>query len=506
MASTQWLKPINTRRNANAETKLEEEEPLTPGARLFHAPQFNCCIIAVIGCKTKINADVIKEGLKHTLIKHPRFSSNLVLDPKKAGKPTGWIRTQVNMDDHVIIPDFNPNMDSPDQFLEDYVSNITKTPMDLSKPLWEIHLLNIKTREANSVAVFRIHHSIGDGISLMSLVLACTRQTANPDALPTLPIDTNKKKKKRKITSLSSSLGFLSCFFGLMFIFKLLWYTLIDLVMFMATSLWLKDTKTPVKGGPGVGSTPKRFVYRIVSLDDIKLVKKALDVTINDVILGITQAGLSSYLNRKYGEIKGEEEAREENLPKHIRLRTTFLVNLRQTSTIEDLAEKMESSTKGRWNWGNSIGYIMFPFHIAIRDDPLDHIRNAKATIDKKKLSLEAICTYIIAKIVLKILGLRVLAALAHRVLSHATLSFSNIVGPKEEISFYGHPIVFIAPSVYGHPQALTVHFQSYMDKMTFVLAVDQDVISDPQRLCDDIEESLRLANKAIVEQKLIKS
>ncbi|KAH9603614.1 hypothetical protein KSS87_015990 [Heliosperma pusillum] len=450
MAGNQWLKPIKTRRNANAEINLEDEEPLTPGARLFHAPQFNCCIIAVIGCKTKINVDVIKQGLNHTLIKHPRFSSNLVLDPKKGGKPTGWIRTQVNVDDHVIIPDLGSNTDSPDQFLEDYVSNITKTPMDLSKPLWEIHLLNIKTKDANSIAVFRIHHSIGDGISLVSLVLACTRQSANPDALPTLPINNNNKKtRKRKITRQSNSLGILSCFLGMLFIFKWLWYTMIDLVMFMATLLWLKDTKTPVKGGSGIGSTPKRFVYTIVSLDDIKLVKKALDV---------------------------------------------------------DLAEKMEGSTKRKWNWGNAIGYVIFPFNITLREDPLDYIRDAKVTIDKKKHSLEAICSYIIAKIVLKILGLRVLAALAHRALLHATMSFSNVVGPKEEISFYGHPIVFIAPSVYGHPQALTVHFQSYMDKMTLVLAVDQDVISDPQRLCDDIEESLRLANKAVIEQQLIKS
>lgn len=38
------------------------------------------------------------------------------------------------------------------------------------------------------------------------------------------------------------------------------------------------------------------------------------------------------------------------------------------------------------------------------------------------------------------------------RLVSNTTLSYSNIVGPVDEISFYGHPIVYIAPSVYGHP------------------------------------------------------
>ncbi|KAL9225399.1 hypothetical protein vseg_001331 [Gypsophila vaccaria] len=505
MVGGKWLKPIITRRTAFDETGLEEEEPLSPVARLFHAPKFNCCIIAVVGCKTKFDVEAIKEGLLHTLVKHPRFSSKLVFDTKKRRKPTGWIRTKVVIDDHIIVPDLDPNMDSPDDFLEDYISNITKSPMDLSKPLWELHLLDLKTKDADTIGIFRVHHSIGDGISLISLVLACTRQTANPNALPTLP---TTKKKTAKTTRLSCSFGFLiTCFLGLMFLVKLLWNTLKDLAAFTATALWLKDTNTPVKGAPGTETAPKRFVYRTVGLDDVLLVKRALDVTVNDVLLGITQAGLSNYLNRKYGKMKGEEKARDNNLPKRIRLRSTLLVNLRPTSTIEDLAERMESSSKGKWkDWGNAIGYIIFPFHIALRDDPLDYILDAKATIDKKKQSLEAPCTYATARIVLKTLGLRVMTAVSYRVLSHATLSFSNIVGPKEEISFYGHPITFLAPSVYGHPQALTVHFQSYMDKVTLVIAVDRDVIPDPNVLCDDIEESLKLAKNAVIDKKLIKS
>ncbi|KAK9724804.1 hypothetical protein RND81_05G099800 [Saponaria officinalis] len=503
MGSIKWLKPIKTRPNTAEKTMLEEEEPLSPGARLFHTPQFNCCIISIVGSKTKVDIEVIKEGIRHTMIKHPRLSSKLVLDPKKGNKPTGWIRTKVNVDDHIIVPDLDPNLNSPDQFVEDYVSNITKTPMDLSKPLWEIHILNIKTKDANAIGVFRIHHSIGDGTSLMTYVLACTRQHANPHALPTLPTS----KKTRRVVSPNDvrSLGLLGLFYGMVFVSKMLWNTLLDLGLFCATALWFKDTNTVVKGGFGVGMSPKRFVYRIVSLDDIKLVKNALDVTINDVLLGMTQAGLSYYLNRKYGEIKGEGVARKNNLPKNIRLRSTVLVNLRPTSTIEVLAEKIASDSTKRWNWGNSIGYVILPFHIMLRHDPLDYIRDAKATIDNKKQSFEVVCTYAIAMLILNTIGLWMNAALSYRLLSNVTLSFSNLLGPREEISFYGHPMEFVASSVYGHPQALTIHFQSYWDKMTFVLAIDQDVIPDPQKLCDDIEESLKLAKQAVIEKKLFK-
>lgn len=56
----------------------EDEQPLSPAARVFHAPEFNCYVISVIGVKKKIEPDVIMEGLKQTLIRHPRFSSKMV--------------------------------------------------------------------------------------------------------------------------------------------------------------------------------------------------------------------------------------------------------------------------------------------------------------------------------------------------------------------------------------------------------------------------------------------
>lgn len=48
---------------------------------------------------------------------------------------------------------------------------------------------------------------------------------------------------------------------------------------------------------------------------------------------------------------------------------------------------------------------------------------------------------------------LQAAAKLCHRMLTHTTLSFSNMVGPVEEIEFFGHPLVYLAPSAYGHPQ-----------------------------------------------------
>ena len=46
---------------------------------------------------------------------------------------------------------------------------------------------------------------------------------------------------------------------------------------------------------------------------------------------------------------------------------------------------------------------------------------------------------------------------------ANTTISFSNLVGPTEKIELCGHPVVFIAPSVYGVPQVS--HPRSYVEK-----------------------------------------
>lgn len=75
---------------------------------------------------------------------------------------------------------------------------------------------------------------------------------------------------------------------------------------------------------------------------------------------------------------------------------------------MQAFADMMENDTKAKW--GNWIGYVLLPFSIALRDDPLDYIRRAKATIDRKKHSLEALYTFSISEFILKTLGIKVLS------------------------------------------------------------------------------------------------
>ncbi|KAJ6297190.1 hypothetical protein OIU78_022840 [Salix suchowensis] len=494
MRTTRALKPIQTTKNVeNILSCPEDGQPLSPMARKFHEPESNVYIIVVIGFQTQINPEVVKANLVDTFLKQPRFSCLQVADEKNGGQ-LKWVRTEVDLDNHVKVPSPDLNqVETADMYVEDYVSNLSRTKISMSIPMWDLHILNIRTLKAESVGIIRVHHSIGDGVSLMSLFMSCSRKVSDPDALPTLP--TSKKPKP-----CSSSGGFLQHFIRLFSVLLIYWNTLVDVVMFVITVLFLEDTKTPLKGPSGAGSTPRRIVHRIVSLDDVKLVKNAMNATINDVMVGVTQAALSRYLNRKYaGKNKkgGGGAAENSNLPKNIRLRATSFVNLRPYLGNEVISETMKSSSDVKL--GNLIGYVLFPFTIALREDALDYVRSAKATGKRKKATLEAIYTYFMAKTLNKFFG-----AKWGSFPNQTTLLFSNVPGPQEEITCFGHQVAYVAPTCYGQPNALMIHVVSYANKINIILSVNEGIVPDPYQLCDDLEESLKLIKDAVIYQGLV--
>ncbi|WVZ56981.1 hypothetical protein U9M48_007436 [Paspalum notatum var. saurae] len=501
-------------------------EPLSPTARMFQ----DFYIVSVVGCGTPIDFDPARAGLEVTLARHPRFCSIRVMDGPAEPR---WVRTTVNLDDHIIVPDLDRAAISadPDKVLEDYVASLSTLPMDQSRPLWELHVLDFPTSEAASAVVFRIHHALGDGTSLVSLLLACTRSARDPSALPALPSaaaapapapEDHQGARRRGRAPVFGvpprpawSAGALALAAWALSCALLAWHTVLDAARFVAMALQiLRDPPTVFAGVRGVEFRRKRFVMRTLCLHDVKLVKHGFGCvrhvvapdpfqplllsgiyhlhlfpymiyvtqTINDVLVGVTSAGLSRYYFRRLGDLDAN---------KGTCIRSVLFVNLRPTPGIQKLAKMMESGKHNDLKWGNRLGYI------AMHDDPLDYVRNAKKTVDRKKHSLEAVVTHVIAETVTKLFGIEVSTALFHRMVSSTTVQFSNMVGPTEPIEFYGHPVVYIAPSVFGHPSALTIHWQSYTDTIKIILAVDDAQFPDSHQLLDDFAESLEMIRDA---------
>ncbi|KAG6389828.1 hypothetical protein SASPL_151302 [Salvia splendens] len=420
--------------------KEGDEEPASPSARLMQSPKFNLCIISLMGYNTKIDTKLYKKCVEQTLLKHPRFSSILVSN----GGNCSWRRTSVDVDNHVYEVDLDVESESVDS----YASDLSKIPMDQTKPLWEIHILNVETPDAAATALFKIHHSVGDGVSMMALCHACSRSLSNPDALPAFP----SPKKRKAETKRCRLMGLLVFVWR---VFVVLFNTVIDIAMFVATMVFLEDSRTPVKSTGGEERQSRtRFVHRVVSLDDVKLVKTALNASINDVMLGVTEAGLSRYLNQRYE--KGNENGLEiiknatNSLPRNLRLRSAVVFNLRQSPTIEDLAEMMEKEELNGM-WGNFIGIVLLPFTIKMEDDPLAYIRRAKATMDRKKRSLGHKLAFVVMKLTMFLFGIK----------------------------------------------SLVVHHQSYGQKLIISIGADEKLVPNPHQLCDDVMKSLQMIKVA---------
>lgn len=62
----------------------------------------------------------------------------------------------------------------------------------------------------------------------------------------------------------------------------------------------------------------------------------------------------------------------------------------------------------------NKIGFILLPLHIAMHSDPLDYVRKAKSTCDRKKGSLEVAFTHLAAEVCFKFFGPKVYLVLLY--------------------------------------------------------------------------------------------
>ncbi|WVZ88749.1 hypothetical protein U9M48_035229 [Paspalum notatum var. saurae] len=416
------------------------EPVVSPTTRLFK----DLYIVALFGFAKPTDLAAFR-ALLSTVARHPRFCSIQATD--EGGGTPRWARTTVNVDDHIIVPSLDAGAVAADpaKAVEDYVASLSTLPMDFSRPLWEIHLLNFPTSSTvAATAVFRFHHSVGDGTSLISFLIASAQSADSPEAPPSVPPPGRRRTGQiyaRPCPPLSAGVFALALWAWSCVV--LAWNTVVDLVAFVATVLFLDDPDTPFKrAGHGEAVRSRRVVHRGLSLDDIKYIKNAMNCA---------------------------------------------------------LADMMDSSTKGKdVSWGIRLGFMLLPLHIALHnDDPLEYIRKAKKAVDRKKSSLEVLFTHAVVGLTTKFLGLKVASLVFERMLSHTTISISSVMGTIEKIEVAGHPAVFIAPTTFGVPEALCLNFQSYMNTVRVVLAVDDTTIPDYHALLDDFTACLKIIRDA---------
>ncbi|KZV33216.1 hypothetical protein F511_16250 [Dorcoceras hygrometricum] len=443
------------------DSELERDQPLTPAGRLFLQPQTDQVINCAIAGVDPLDIEAIKTEIRNSvMLKHPRFGSLMVRD---SGGREYWRRTEVDIDRHIIIRQ-EPLSDDPDNdAVNDYMAELSfSSPLSMDKPLWEIHLLM-----AHMTVVFRVHHSLGDGISLLSMLLCSCRRLDDPEQLPRIGGVGASSSRRRQ--------------WGLLSLLKVVWYTLIYVLGFIFRALWMKDKRSALSGGAGVELWPRKLVTASFSLDDMKTVKRAVtDATINDVLFGIITCGFSKYL-----DMRSPKALREGH-----QITGVAMVNLRPHPGLQDFAKLMDGKSKTRW--GNKFGMLLLPvqYH-GDCSDSLRFVKRAKAMIDKKKLSLEAPCSYKIGDTIMSIFGAKLASILNYRILCNTTFTISNLVGPSEKISIVGNPVKHIRVTSSSLPHAITMHMVSYAGKADMQILVAKEVIPDPEVLAKCFEDAL---------------
>nr|CAB3474386.1 unnamed protein product [Digitaria exilis] len=236
-------------------------EPVSPTGRLMDS----FYIVVTIGLGTPVNLPTFRAGIEAQLARHPRFRSIQVTDVSKDGNPH-WVPATVDLDDHIVVPELDPAAVAADadQAVEDYVASLSTLAMDRSRPLWDFHILDFPTSEAAATVAVRAHHSLGDGMALLTLLIACTRSAADPARLPAMPPALAARSGPIYARPCPpASAGAVAFATWLWSYVVLAWHTVADVVAFAATVVFLSDPHTLFKrrseGGEGKVVHRKRF-------------------------------------------------------------------------------------------------------------------------------------------------------------------------------------------------------------------------------------------------------
>jgi diacylglycerol O-acyltransferase len=414
-----------------------------------------------------VSFDRLKEVLRHRLLPIRRFRQRIV---QHQGDPCWEEDPELDLDHHLYRMELPPPGD--DGVVREIVSGLMSEPLDLRRPLWCFYLLE-GFKGNGCVLVGRLHHSIGDGMALLLVLLSLTDLTAGepgqPDdldspftdlfRLPPRGIDAAKQLAERILpdgirlmqqsADAFSSLGLLKTGAG-------------SVSAFTRLVVRLPDPPTIFKGPLGV---PKRVAWsEAIAVDDVKEIGRALKGTVNDVLLSAMTGGLRRYLEAKGKKVEG------------LSFRAAMPVNLR---SLDDMAEL-----------GNQFGLIFLSLPVGIAD-PVERLAELHERSDALKRSAEPMVVYGI----LKLLGV-VPAAVQRFVVSlfaaKTTAVMTNVPGPREVLYLAGKAI---REMFFWVPQSgrvgLGISIFSYAGHVRMGLASDAGLVPDPERIVEGFHAEL---------------
>lgn len=453
--------------------------PVSPSAQYLNSSVLCVNVIAVFESEIPINED---DSSALSLLQNlflpinPRFSSIMLKDEHGVSR---WKRVKVRLEEHINRPKFPDGLEFYDEYTQEYLSKIAIDLLPQDRPLWDIHIIKYPTRNAAGCLVFRLHHSLGDGFSLMAALFNCVQRVDNPSLPLTFPSNDSSRAQKGGVWR-SVSKGFSMCI-----------NTVRDFSQSLLISSIRKDGITPIRSGEtGIESRPITLSTVTFSLNEIKQIKNKMKATVNDVVTGTVFYGLQLYLQAAG---QGSEAARVTAL---------VLLNTRAIRAYQSLKDMNQPDSKAPW--GNHFAFL----HVSVptcsnpeNADPLDSIRRAKKIIKAKRNSLGVFLTAGLLEVIRKIKGPEGGSKYIYKTLRNTSLAISNLIGPLEQLQIADHPCKSFYFMMARAPQSLTITVVSYMGRVKVAIGAERGFI-DSELFVSCMEKSYERIYEAAVGQR----
>ncbi|WP_341908028.1 wax ester/triacylglycerol synthase family O-acyltransferase [Polaromonas sp. YR568] len=439
-------------------------------------------IVGVWQLAPGVSHAAVCERIENSLLKYDRFRQRVMEDAAGAT----WVTDRKFDLAHHIVPITLPPADNQEPALQARVAELAMQPLDRRRPLWQIHLIEDYTGPdgvKGSALIVRIHHCIADGIALISVTMSLVdggtppperRRKAGLNEAPEDWITDTLLKPFTDITvkalgavgeSAARSLGMLGdperlqrgMEKGLgrsVDATKVLLQLLSDSA---ALALMPDDSKTRLKGQPA--GIKKVAWCQPIPLDEVKAVGKALNCSVNDVLLSCVAGALGEYLQSMGDDVTGQE------------IRAMVPVNLRPL----DQAHKL----------GNRFGLVPLVLPIGVAN-PIERVYEVR----RRMMALKGSYQPLLAFSLLAVAGLLIKPAqdmMLNLFAKKTTAVMTNVPGPREKLKFCGSTL---EQSLFWVPQSgdvgLGVSILSYGGGVQFGVITDTALCPEPQRIIDE--------------------
>jgi diacylglycerol O-acyltransferase len=433
-------------------------------------------IVGVWVLKPAVARAALVERVREKLLRYERFRMHVVRDATGAAH---WRAEAGALDlaPHVVEERLRRRRgESARQALQRRVGVLAATPLDPVRPLWQLHL--VQGYEGGSALVARVHHCIGDGIALISVMLSITDGGGDPPIRPrrARPDDAERDwlddavlKPLAGLTgkaagvleaSLARSLDLLadpaSGVAGALDRARFGAQAMGDVA---ALALMPDDSPTRLKGRP---SGEKAVAWgEPIPLDRVKAIGKALGCSVNDVLLAAVAGAIGGWLDAHGDGTEGVE------------LRAMVPVNLRPLADA--------------WKLGNRFGLapLVLPVGVA---DPVARVRAVHARMAALKTSTQPLLAFAVLAVAGQLPQVAQDAILG-LFSKKATAVMTNVPGPAAKLAFCGSTLeqtMFWVPA--SGDIGVGVSILSYGGGVQFGLVTDRALCDDPQAIVDRFE------------------